>query len=144
MPAEAVSVEVAIDAFLQGASVERGLAPKTIEAYGRDLARFAEGLARAGVSRVSAIEREHVVGFARSLERSGLSARSRARAMVSVRRFLRHHGALGGLGEDPLEGLSSLRFESRLPRILRTDETVALIQAADPSTPLGLRDRSIP
>ena len=143
MPAEATGVDHAVDAFLQHASVERGLSPRTIEAYGRDLARFAALLSDAGVASVAQIERAHLVDFARALERSGLAPRSRARALVSVRRFCRHHGLLGGLGDDPLDGIRTPAFDRKLPRVLRIDETEALIAAADASTPLGLRDRSM-
>jgi integrase/recombinase XerD len=34
-------------------------------------------------------------------------------------------------------------FNTPLPRLLRSDETIALIEAADTSTPIGLRDRSM-
>ncbi len=137
------ALDAAIDAFLEHASVERGLSPQTIEAYGRDLARFVRELRAAGVARPLDVRREHLVAYARTLERTGLGARSRVRALVSVRRFLQYHGVLGRFGEDPLEGLGRLKFEAKLPRILRTDETEALIRAADPSTSLGLRDRSM-
>jgi integrase/recombinase XerD len=133
----------AVDAFLQYASVERGLSPRTVEAYGRDLSRFVEALTAQGVSRVGQIGRDHLVAYSRRLERAGLAPRSRARALVSVRRFCRHHGVLGEPGEDPLSGVTTPAFERKLPRVLRTDETEALIAAADPSTPLGLRDRSM-
>jgi integrase/recombinase XerD len=45
------------------------------------------------------------------------------------------------MGDDPLEGVLSPSFSKPLPRLLRPDETVSLIEAADPSTPIGLRDR---
>jgi integrase/recombinase XerD len=52
-------------------------------------------------------------------------------------------GAAGALGVDPVEGVSAPRFSSPLPRIVRSDEAVALIEAVDPSSPLGLRDRAM-
>ena len=133
----------AVEAFLAGAAVERGLAPRTLEAYARDLGRFASHLARRGVASPGLVRREHVTGFAASLERQGLSARSRARALVAVRRWLRHTGAAGAAGEDPCRGVVLPRFDRRLPRVLRPDESAALIDAADPRTPLGLRDRAM-
>jgi integrase/recombinase XerD len=63
--------------------------------------------------------------------------------MVSTRRWLRHLGALGAVDADPSDGIVHPRFDRPLPRILRPDETVALIEAADRSTPLGLRDRAM-
>ena len=132
-------LDAAVDAFLTTAAVERGLSPSTLEAYGRDLARFAGFLAGSGVARLADARREHLAGFARALEREGLSARSRARALVASRRLLRHAGVAG----DALAGLASPRLPHKLPRVLRTDESVALIEAAGSDVPLGVRDRAM-
>ena len=126
--ADGSALDAAVDAFLAHAAVERGLSPRTIEAYGRDLARFAAHLADAGVGSVGAVRREHVVGFARALERAGLSPRSRARALVATRRWLRHAGTAGG-ADDPLQGVPNPKSERPLPRVLRPDETEALVAA---------------
>ena len=131
-----------VDAFLTYARVERGLAPRTVEAYARDLARFGGFLEGQGVLRLRDARREHLTAFVACLERDGLGARSRARALVSVRRLLRHSGLAGSRG-DPSDGVHSPRFERRLPRVLGSDEAVALIEAVDPSTALGLRDRAM-
>jgi integrase/recombinase XerD len=133
----------AVDGFLAHASVERGLAPKTIEAYAHDLARFVSFLDGKGVRHLADLRRDHLTGFLESLEAGGLGPRSRTRALVSVRRWLRYLGAAGALREDPAEGVAVPRFERGLPHVLRTDEAVALIEAVDPSTPLGLRDRAM-
>jgi integrase/recombinase XerD len=139
------SAEIAagVDAFLAYAAVERGLSPRTVEAYGRDLARFAEHLAAEGVRRPADVTRPHVSGFLVRLEALGLSGRSRARALVAARRLLRHWQREGVLAADPLQGVPSPRLERKLPRTLRLDETEALIAAADPATTLGLRDRAM-
>lgn len=141
--ASAGAIDTAIDAFLAHASVERGLSPRTIEAYGRDLARFAAYLDGRGVRTPTAVKREHLSGFAASLESEGLGARSRARTLSATRRWLLHLGALGALDSDPTDGLVHPRFDSPLPRTLRPDETASLIAAVDPGTSLGLRDRAM-
>jgi integrase/recombinase XerD len=137
--AAARALGAALDGFLAHAAVERGLSPRTIEAYGRDLARFAAHLEGAGVRRLDAVRREHVAGFARALERAGLGARSRARALVAARRWLRHAGA----SEDPTQGVPSPKRERTLPRVLRPDETAQLIEAAAGDGALGLRDHAM-
>ncbi len=104
------SLENAVDEFLTHASIERGLLPHTIEAYGRDLARFTGYLEGARVRSLRAVRREHLVGFTRFLDREGLGPRSRARALVSVRRLLRHQGVFGTTGDDPLESPAT-RFD---------------------------------
>jgi integrase/recombinase XerD len=137
------SLHQAIDAFLSHAALERGLAPKTIEAYAGDLGRFAVWLEDAGIEAPGSLRREHVIGFARALESEGLSARSRTRVLVATRRWIRFLLATGELAADPTEGLSTPRFGQSLPKVLRHDETEALIAAADTDTPLGLRDRAM-
>ena len=88
-----------VDAFLGYAQLERGLANNTILAYSRDLARFADFLAGEGISRGSEVVPSHLAGFAHAMEREGLSARSRARALAAVRSLLRY-----GVRERVIEG----------------------------------------
>ena len=133
----------AIDAFLSHAAVERGLAPKTIEAYASDLARFGSWLESAGVGAPGSLRREHVTGFAQALEAEGLSARSRTRTLIATRRWIRFLLATGELSADPMEGIVTPRFGQSLPKVLRPDETAALLAAAAPDTTLGLRDRAM-
>jgi integrase/recombinase XerD len=133
----------AVDAFLAHGAVERGLAPRTIEAYGRDLARFAAWLEERGVGRPEMLAREHVVGFAQALGSRGLAARSRARMLVAVRRFAHFLLATGRLARDPTEGLVAPRMARTLPKVLRPDETERLLGAIDCQAFLGTRDRAM-
>ncbi len=130
----------AVDGFLRNAAVERGLAPRTVEAYAADLARLAEHAARAGAAEPGALSRAQLSSFLEALEAAGLSPRTRARMLVSARRFAHYLVASGRLERDPCEGLATPRQERRLPRTLRRDETLALIEAAARDGPLGLRD----
>jgi len=137
-------IESGIDAFLRHAAVERGLSPRTVEAYGRDLAELAGFLAAAAVRRTVDVAPEHLAGFAAALSQRGLAARSRARALVATRRFLRFAGATAAFRADPVRGVESPRVDRTLPRILRRDETAALIEASgEGGGPLALRDRAM-
>jgi integrase/recombinase XerD len=136
-------LDAAVEAFLAHAAVERGLAPRSIEAYARDLARFTAFAAQQGAREPAALRRAHVAAFALALERAGLAPRSRARTLVAVRRFVRFLLATGVVDEDAARDVDAPRLPRALPRPLRPDETERLIAAADPSTPLGLRDRAM-
>src|SRR5262245_36793393 len=111
----------AIDGFLHNAAVERGLSPRTIEAYASDLARLATHATGAGAAQPAALSRPVLSGFLESLSAAGLSPRSRARMLVSARRFAHHLVATGRLERDPTEGIAAPRQERRLPRTLRRD-----------------------
>jgi len=136
-------IEAVVDAFLAHAAIERNLSPRTVEAYARDLARFSGYLETHGVVGLSSLERRHVTGFVRFLERRRLGPRSRARALVAVRRLVQHAARQGECAVDPLDGVETPRFGKPLPRTLRPDETRALLEAADPDDPLGRRDRAM-
>ena len=129
-----------IDAFLRHAAVERGLSPRTLEAYGRDLARFAGFLEERGIAEPAAIGQRDVLRYLEALADDGLAPRSRARMFVAVRRWLRHELASGRIAGDPTEGLSAPRIGQALPKVLRTDESEALIAAAAGDDPLLVRE----
>jgi integrase/recombinase XerD len=141
--ARGAPLAAAVDAFLASAAALRGLAPASIQAYGRDLGRLLEHLERSGVTRAQQLRHQHISGFVQALERAGLGARSRARALVAARRFLRHLGAEGLLRGDPWQATRLPRFERPLPRVLRADQTAALVESVRAETPLGLRDRAM-
>ena len=134
-------MERALDAFLAHAAVEQGLAKSTLSAYGRDLLRFVAHCADSGLTDPSQLAPGDVHGFARALEAQGLSPRSRARMLVSVRRFARHLTATGRVARDPSEELISPKLGRPLPKVVRSGETEALLRAAAADEgPLGLRD----
>jgi integrase/recombinase XerD len=125
-----VDLSAAIDRFLTHLAVERGLARNTLEAYGRDLARLAEHLEAEGVREPAAIQPAQFRSFAQRLERDGLAPASRTRMLVAARRFGAHLVAQGVVTRDPGEQLATPRPGLRLPRVLRPDETDALLAAA--------------
>ncbi len=136
----------AVDAFLNQARLERGLARNTIEAYARDLSRFAAPL---GSLPVSQLTRRHVRDYIEQMESQGLGASSRARGLVAVRRLLRFISAEGLLEGDPAQGIVSPKVDRALPRVLDPEETAALIRATGgdsevaAASPLALRDRAM-
>jgi integrase/recombinase XerD len=142
MAERASELDDALEGFLAHVRVEQGLSPRTVEAYGRDLTRLVEHLRGRGVCTPRQVERSHLSSFLGSLARQGLGARSRARALVAVRRFVRHLQASRRLEGDPLEGLGSPRVERRLPRVLGGAEVERLLRVSElVSLPLGALDR---
>jgi integrase/recombinase XerD len=136
-------LEAALDGFLQHGAVERGLSPRTLEAYQRDLTRFVQYVEGRGVRAPSGLERGHVTSFLAALGEAGLAPSSRARMLVSVRRFSGFLLASGALERNPCEGVDTPRQRRALPKTLRPDESTALIEAAAGEEPLALRDRAM-
>lgn len=130
MARKGVAIAAAIDRFLTHLAVERGLARNTLDAYARDLARLAAHLEAEGVASPEDVKPAHWRSFAAALEAEGLAAASRTRTLVAARRFGLHLVARGLVERDPAEGLRAPPRSQRLPRVLRPDETEALLAAA--------------
>ncbi|MEJ5330989.1 MAG: site-specific tyrosine recombinase [Desulfobaccales bacterium] len=133
----------ALERYLHHLSVERGLAPLTLEAYARDLQelrRFVAALGRRGWEEVSLDDLRHYLGF---LEARGLSARSRARHLSALRRFFRFLEREEELSANPASLLTTPRLPARLPQVLSEAQVEALLNAPDAATPLGQRDAAL-
>jgi len=134
-----VNLGVAIDAFLTHLAVERGLAAATVEAYGRDLGALA---GRLGDVEVGAVDARALRAHVDALERRGLAATTRARALSAIARLLAWLRAEGELDGDPLADLARPKRGRKVPQVLSAQEAEALVHAPDDSD-LGIRDRAL-
>jgi integrase/recombinase XerD len=132
------ALSVRIKTFLDFCRIEKGLAPNSIEAYARDLAKF-QSYSQAGAIPGP----EEVRGYIDSLYRSGLSSRSIARHTTTLRNFYRFLLSEHIIDSDPTETLPSPKQWSSLPKFLSLEEINRLIAAPDPAKPIGLRDRAM-
>ncbi len=128
-----------IDGYLDHLRVERGLAPLTVEAYGRDLAKLAAHLAAQG----DELGPGAVASFLVALGDDGIGARSAARTLSAVRGLCRYLVREKALAQDPCELIERPKLGRRLPHVLSVDEVVRLLHAPDPATARGRRDRAM-
>jgi len=140
--ARRLSLDEAVDLFLDHVKVERGLARLTLDAYGRDLARFAAFLAARGRAEVDDITPADVTDFLIGLAEAGLAARSRARTLVAVRGMCKHLVGERWLAADPAALIDAPKTGRRLPGVLGEDAVARLI-AQPPDTPRGRRDAAM-
>jgi integrase/recombinase XerD len=111
-------------------------------AYSSDFARlraYAEGRERD----VLALRQRDLTDFIAGLHAGGLSTRSVARAVHSVRGLFRFAVREGLLDDDPMENLRAPRAFKALPRALSMGQVESLLEAPDVGTGLGVRDRAI-
>lgn len=126
--------------FYQFLTVEKGLAPLTLEAYSHDLNRLAAYLAARGRQHWAEVTLADLQDYLDQLQAEGLGPRSRARCLAAARQFFRFLLQEGVLTRNPLEFLENPRLPGRLPRILQLEEVERLLAAPNPQTPLGQRD----
>jgi len=136
--------DVQVDAFLAYVTVEKGLAANTVEAYGRDLAALSRYLATQGVHDVRAAGSRHLIGFLTALRDHGLSARSQARVLTTLRRFYRFLEREEALpAGDPTAQLRPPKLGRRLPHAPSRAQVDALLNLPDAATPLGARNQAM-
>lgn len=116
-----------------------GRAPRTVEAYRRDLSQFATWLASAP-SRASTDDLERYVA---QLRADGLAPATVARRISALRSLYRHLLLLGTRSDNPAAELAPPRRARKLPRTLSPGEAERLIDAAKGTTPRALRDSAI-
>ncbi len=112
------------------------LAPRTVEAYRRDLFALADWLERSPAT----VTTEEIERYLAELRAAGLSGATIARRVASLRSLFRHLVLIGAADTNPAADLDLPRRTRRLPRALSPSEAERLIEAAAGTTPRSLRD----
>jgi integrase/recombinase XerD len=131
------------DRFLHYAAVEKGLSANTLEAYARDLRGYGSLLRGKGIVEVEKISPEEPLNYLKSLRGRGISARSQARVLSTLRGFHKFLLREQAGEENPLRRLRSPRVVPRLPSVLTPEEVDNLLRQPDAGRPLGIRDRAM-
>lgn len=135
--AHGAALSAAIPAFLNYCRLEKGLAPNTISAYRQDLERLARRLGP------KIPQADELRNYLDELHEAGLSSRSIARHLTTLRNFYRYLMREGRIREDETALLGSPKFWTHLPKLLTKEEIDLLVAAVDGERPTALRDRAM-
>jgi integrase/recombinase XerD len=126
-----------VEGFLALAAAR--LAPRTVEAYRRDLALLAGWLGRSP----SEASTDDLTAYVAQLRADGLAPTTIARRLAAVRSFFRHQVLLGTRTDNPAANVELPKRRRKLPRTLSPAEVERLLDAAAGTTPGALRDRAL-
>jgi integrase/recombinase XerD len=132
-----------LDHYLNYLAVERGLAKNTLDAYGRDLARYLEYLEKNRIVTLEKITPAVVLRFLSHLKDSGLSARSRARALAALRTFHKFLVREKLTSDNPTDQVVSPKSLTALPHTLSPFDVENLLSSPKGESPLAWRDRAM-
>ena len=138
-----MSLDRAIDAYLDHLRVERALSPHTLSAYATDLAKLGRFAEERGVTGPAGLDLGLVTGWLGTLAKEGLGARSAARHLSALRGLAKFLVREGLLENDPTTLTARPRLGRRLPRALGETELLRLLETPDTATLRGLRDRAM-
>jgi integrase/recombinase XerD len=123
-------------AFLNFCRLEKGLSANSLDAYSADLSRFSTFLGDlSGFPGPEDLRR-----YLDHLYQSGLSSRSVARHLTTLRNFYGFLLREGLIENDPAEHLRTPHQWQNIPKFLNLEEIERIIQAPDRSRSTGLRD----
>lgn len=132
-----------LEQYLAFLVIEKGLRPKTLEAYTRDLRDFLDFLEERGRKADETTITGPLTLFLVHLHEQGLSPRSLARKTSALRGFYRFLQREGKTLEDPTSILERPKIGKPLPQVLSRQEVEAILTQPDPETTLGKRDRAL-
>ena len=120
--------------------IERGMSPNTVASYCHDaeaLLDFCKGLS------LKEISTEKVVEFLGRATDKGISKRSQARILSSLRSFFSWCIEEGELESDPCERIDMPKLGKYIPTVLSVEEVTRIIESVTPEGEKGRRDRAI-
>jgi integrase/recombinase XerD len=136
------ALEAEIRAFLNYLRVEKGLSANTLQAYRRDLAKFALFASKRELT-LDQFTHGTVIDFLRTLYLRKLDSRSVARHLVTIRHLFRFAFTEGIIKEDPAASVAAPKFRRSLPEFLSVAEVDRLLRQPDVTSTLGLRDKAM-
>ncbi len=138
--------------FLHYCRTEKGLAVNSLQAYRRDLAdllawlnkRTADGLDETrGQTSLHNVSLDVLRGYLDHLRARGLSNRSIARQVTTLRGFFGFLVDEGILTSNPCELLTAPKIGSSLPNYLDAGQVDQLLDSPDAGSATGMRDRAM-
>jgi len=126
-----------VDSFL--ALTATRLAPKTVDAYRRDLEDATRFL---GASPARATP-DRLAEYVADMRARGLAATTIARRIAALRSFYKHQMLVGARDDNPAAELALPKRARTLPRTLSPGEAERLIETAVGTAPRALRDRAL-
>ncbi|MFP1691836.1 site-specific tyrosine recombinase [Gardnerella vaginalis] len=136
-----------IQQFLNHISVERGLSPKTVEAYESDLIKYTNWLREARkINDVSKITQLDIEEYVRVMASQGLGHRTIARRIASIHEWNKFMLSNAQIASDPSAEVKAPKQAEHLPDVLSISEVERVIDAAGgfgSTDAVSLRDRAL-
>jgi integrase/recombinase XerD len=127
----------AVESFLALSAAR--LAPRTVDAYARDLRDLEAFLGGSP----DAASTDQLAAYVAQLRADGLASTTIARRVAALRSFYRHQVLINARPDNPAAELDLPKRRRALPKTLSPGEVEKLIDAATGTTPRALRDRAL-
>ena len=142
-PTAEASRKFLLEPFNDFLVLEQGASPRTDEAYGRDLARFATYAMSRGAVAPPDVTARMLREYVYHLKDLGLAPASIRRNVSALRTYFKFLLGEGRVTHDPSERLESPKRWRTLPEVLSVAEVDKLLASPTLDDPLVFRDRAL-
>ncbi len=136
-----------INDFSSYLRLERSLSVNTINSYCSDIEKLGFFLNsdenKSGIIEYTKVGREILESFLKQQLENGLSKRSQARLLSSVKAFYRFLEMDSLVSDNPADQLDAPKIRAYLPVVLSPEEVVKIIESVDLSKDEGHRNRAV-
>ncbi|WDP92987.1 MAG: site-specific tyrosine recombinase XerD [Desulfobacter sp.] len=128
------------DAYIDFLLIEKGLSANSIEAYTADLISYITYLEGNKITDISQTDTAAILGWLVHLTRNGLSPKSRARHLTTIRGFYKYLSGEKRITKNPIKDVELPKTGRSLPKVISVAEVELLLAAGDPRNPRDLRN----
>jgi len=132
-----------IDMYINQLTVEKGLASNSVQAYASDLNFFTDFIDSCHLEGLCQVDTAVILKYLISMQKKGLSSRTRARRLVALRGLFGFLKKEGLIKQDPTAGIDLPKTGLKLPVVLNRREVERLLNCPDRKTVRGCRDAAM-
>ncbi len=138
-------MDQSVRGFLDYLRIERRASAHTIRSYEFDLGLYCQYLdeAQGEGTDPTAVTAVRLRRYSAWLTGQAYAASTVARRLASLRSYFKYLRRKGLLASDPSASLRNPRQSRKLPRLLRVDEVIRILDAVPADGPPGVRDRAM-
>lgn len=138
-----MNIDKTSDLYTNYMVLEKGLSSNTLESYTRDLAEFSNFMIRNGMEQISEVNTTAILAWIVHLKKKGLSAKSRARHLITVRGLFKHLIQEDLIQVDPVKHVDIPKTGLYLPLVISLEEVEKLLAVPDLTKPRELRNAAM-
>ena len=136
--------EDAIESYKTYLILEKSLSSNSVEAYLNDIKKLAKYCAdKHHVTTPDAISYDHLKDYLMFINEVGVTNRTQARCISSIRSFYKFLVFDGQLENNPTKLLEAPKIGRKLPNILTTEEIDAMLNSVEMYKPEAQRNKAI-
>lgn len=129
--------------YLDYLIIEKGLSRNSLSSYSTDLVQFISFLEKNRITDLNEVDTAVILAWMIDLSKKGLSAKSRARHLITVRGLYKFLLAEKKITKNPVKDIDLPKTGLALPKIMTVREVTDLLDVPDIRNPRDLRNSAM-